>query len=82
MGHPWPWYALACAGAFRLTAAVLDAVVRHVVRIASQASAEQRSAGRGLAATPVHYPQPGVALRCINHAAAAPSRPPAPEEVQ
>lgn len=44
MGHPWTWYALALVGAYQLTAAGFDAIVRRVVRIASQAKSELRSA--------------------------------------
>lgn len=44
MGLNWAWYALALVGAYRMTAAGFEAVVRHTVRIASQASAEHRSA--------------------------------------
>ncbi|MBL1087807.1 MULTISPECIES: hypothetical protein [Streptomyces] len=42
--HEWPWYALALVGAYRLTATGLDALVRRVVRAASQARAEHPSA--------------------------------------
>ncbi len=40
LGHSWPWYALALVGVHRLTATGLDALVRRVVRTASQARAE------------------------------------------
>ncbi|MGP8296856.1 hypothetical protein ACTPOK_02585 [Streptomyces inhibens] len=40
LGHSWPWYALALVGVYRLTATGLDALVRRVVRTASQARAE------------------------------------------
>ncbi len=44
MGHPWTWYAVVVAVVCRLTLDGLDAVVRRVVRTASQATAELRSA--------------------------------------
>lgn len=40
MGPQWTWYVLAAVGAYQLTVAGLDALVRRVVRIASQASTE------------------------------------------
>ncbi|MGW1376283.1 hypothetical protein ACWD6P_18705 [Streptomyces sp. NPDC002446] len=44
LGHSWPWYALALVGVYRLTATGLDALVRRVVRTASQARAEHHRA--------------------------------------
>ncbi|GAU70421.1 putative hypothetical protein [Streptomyces sp. NBRC 110611] len=44
LGHSWPWYALALLGVYRLTATGLDALVRHVVRTASQTRAEHHHA--------------------------------------
>lgn len=46
MGHQWPWYAVTAVGAIRLTADLFDVLVRRVVRTASQARAEIRSARR------------------------------------
>ncbi len=40
MGHSWSWYSLAAAGAYRLTAAMLDAGFRRLARFASQARTE------------------------------------------
>jgi hypothetical protein len=52
VGHPWTWYTLAMmVGVYRMTRAGLDAVVRRVVRIASQASAELGSDRRFAAAS-------------------------------
>ncbi|MFH9225348.1 hypothetical protein [Streptomyces lydicus] len=50
--HSWPWYALALVGVYRLTATGLDALVRRVVRTASQARAEHRATAR-LTAVPL-----------------------------
>lgn len=43
LGHSWPWYALALVGVYRLTATGLDALVRRVVRTATQARAEHHA---------------------------------------
>jgi hypothetical protein len=59
VGLHWAWYALALVGVYRMTAAGFEAVVRHIVRIASQASAEHRSA------TPTAGPP--VAVRLVTH---------------
>ncbi|MFE7951482.1 hypothetical protein [Streptomyces sp. NPDC057426] len=52
MGLHMAWYVLALVGAYRMTAVGFDAVVRRIVRIASQATAERRT-----------VPTPGVAAR-------------------
>lgn len=46
MGLHWAWHALALAGACRMTAVAFDAVVRRVVRTASQARDEQHMRAR------------------------------------
>lgn len=40
MGLQMAWYVLAVVGAYRMTAVGFDAVVRRIVRLASQATAE------------------------------------------
>ncbi|MGV9762078.1 hypothetical protein ACWDUC_40680 [Streptomyces tricolor] len=65
MGLNWAWYALAAAGAYRMTAVAFDAVVRRVVRTASQARDEQYMRAR-VSAPPVlpagPHPQTGIAV--------------------
>lgn len=71
MGLHMAWYALALVGAYRMTALGFDAVVRRIVRIASQATAERRTIPiprPGAVARPVEviprpgpYPEPGTA---------------------
>jgi hypothetical protein len=46
VGLHWAWHVLAVAGACRMTAVALDAVVRRVVRIASLARDEHRLRAR------------------------------------
>lgn len=45
LGHSWPWYALAAFGAYRLTAAGLDALVRRVTHTASQVAVHRHVCG-------------------------------------
>lgn len=78
MGHTWPWYALALVGAYWLTSLGFDAVMRRVARLASQASAEHRSAARTSAAPVTDSPQPLIVLRCSAHPAPARTGPPPP----
>ncbi|MEU9124007.1 hypothetical protein AB0C96_29785 [Streptomyces sp. NPDC048506] len=59
LGHSWPWYALALVGVYRLTATGLDALVRRVVRTASQARADHHHATVA-ARTTVAPPQRGA----------------------
>ncbi|MFE4874065.1 hypothetical protein [Streptomyces sp. NPDC056682] len=51
VGLQWAWHALALVGACRMTAAAFDAVVRRIVRTASQATAEQHGVPRTAART-------------------------------
>ncbi len=66
MGLHWAWHALAVAGVCRMTAVAFDAVVRRVVRTASQARDEQHMRARvpvpppALPAGP--HPDTGIAV--------------------
>ncbi|CAL9676746.1 hypothetical protein SUDANB176_07835 (plasmid) [Streptomyces sp. enrichment culture] len=56
MGLHWAWYALALVGAYRMTAAGLDAAVRRIVRTASLARDEHRHHARLSAPTAPAHP--------------------------
>jgi hypothetical protein len=67
VGLHWAWHTLAFVGACRMTAVAFDAVVRHVVRIASLARDEHRSRAR-VSAPPAAlpaalHPDTGIAVR-------------------
>lgn len=62
MGLHWAWYALALAGACRMTAVAFDAVVRRVVRIASLAREEHRLCARVPASPTTGHPVQPAAL--------------------
>ncbi|MGW4517977.1 hypothetical protein ACWEO4_39910 [Streptomyces sp. NPDC004393] len=66
MGLHWAWHALAVAGACRMTAVAFDAVVRRVVRTASQARDEQHMRARVSAPPPAlpagPRPDTGIAV--------------------
>jgi hypothetical protein len=72
----WTWYTLMLVGAYRLTQVGLHAVVRRVVRIASQATAELGSDRRIAAASDTNTAPPqahtdavgvSVVVNCGHH---------------
>lgn len=77
LGHSWPWYALAVFGAYRLTAAGLDALVRRVTHTALQAALHRHPC---TGAAPAQQPGPRLNPRPENstHPVPAGETPPGP----
>ena len=55
LGHSWPWSALALVSVYRLTAAVLDALVRRVARTASHTCAGHHHTNEDATTPPIQH---------------------------